>query len=120
MIRIVWPLTVNSLTLNSGGGVSSLPMQTLTFKVYVGDREVMLKDYIVDPELVPFAAYRYRKFAEALGQGEVFKTGNFDAARAIFEDCVARWNDVYSLISLAQMYESGSGVPVTHSSSSAV
>jgi len=40
------------------------------------------------------------------------KTGNFDAARAIFEDCVARWNDVYSLISLAQMYESGSGVPV--------
>ncbi|MCQ4297311.1 SEL1-like repeat protein [Pseudomonas stutzeri] len=38
------------------------------------------------------------------------KTGNFDAARAIFEDCVARWNDVYSLISLAQMYESGNGV----------
>jgi len=38
------------------------------------------------------------------------KTGNFDAAKAIFEDCVARWNDVYSLISLAQMYESGSGV----------
>lgn len=38
------------------------------------------------------------------------KTGNYDAARAIFEDCVARWNDVYSLISLAQMYESGSGV----------
>src|SRR5690606_8960115 len=22
------------------------------------------------------------------------KTGNFDAARAIFEDCVVRWNDV--------------------------
>jgi TPR repeat protein len=38
------------------------------------------------------------------------KTGNFDAARQIFEDCVRRWNDVYSLISLAQMYESGSGV----------
>ncbi|AVX12840.1 Sel1 repeat [Streptococcus pneumoniae] len=38
------------------------------------------------------------------------KTGNFDAARQIFEDCVARWNDVYSLISLAQMYESGNGV----------
>ncbi|MDP3365026.1 MAG: sel1 repeat family protein, partial [Pseudomonas sp.] len=37
------------------------------------------------------------------------KTGNFDAARQIFEDCVARWNDVYSLISLAQMYESGNG-----------
>ncbi len=40
------------------------------------------------------------------------KTGNFDAARAIFEDCMARWNDIYSMISLAQMYESGSGVPV--------
>ncbi|MBK3867199.1 sel1 repeat family protein [Pseudomonas stutzeri] len=38
------------------------------------------------------------------------KTGNFEAAKAIFEDCVKRWNDVYSLISLAQMYESGSGV----------
>ncbi len=40
------------------------------------------------------------------------KTGNFDAARQIFEDCIARWNDVYSMIWLAQMYESGSGVPV--------
>ena len=38
------------------------------------------------------------------------KTGNFEAAKAIFEDCVARWNDVYSMISLAQMYESGNGV----------
>jgi TPR repeat protein len=39
------------------------------------------------------------------------KTGNFEAAKQIFEDCVRRWDDVYSLISLAQMYESGSGVP---------
>ena len=38
------------------------------------------------------------------------KTGNFKAAKAIFEDCVARWNDVYSLIWLAQMYENGNGV----------
>lgn len=38
------------------------------------------------------------------------KTGNFDAARQIFEDCVRRWDDIYSMISLAQMYESGSGV----------
>lgn len=38
------------------------------------------------------------------------KTGNFDAARKIFEDCVRRWDDIYSMISLAQMYESGSGV----------
>lgn len=40
------------------------------------------------------------------------KTGNFDAAKQIFEDCIARWDDVYSMIWLAQMYESGSGVPV--------
>ncbi|MGE6661203.1 tetratricopeptide repeat protein [Pseudomonas sp. NPDC077408] len=40
------------------------------------------------------------------------KTGNFEVAKQIFEDCVARWNDVYSMIWLAQMYESGSGVPV--------
>jgi TPR repeat protein len=38
------------------------------------------------------------------------KTGNFDAAKQIFEDCVRRWEDIYSMISLAQMYESGSGV----------
>lgn len=38
------------------------------------------------------------------------KTGNFDAARQIFEDCIRRWDDIYSMISLAQMYESGSGV----------
>lgn len=38
------------------------------------------------------------------------KTGNFAAAKAIFEDCVARWNDIYSLIWLAQMYENGNGV----------
>lgn len=38
------------------------------------------------------------------------KTGNFSTARQIFEDCVARWNDVYSMIWLAQMYENGNGV----------
>ncbi len=48
------------------------------------------------------------------------KTGNFEAAKAIFEDCVARWNDVYSLISLAQMYESGSGVERDLSKSAAL
>ncbi|MCW3147863.1 sel1 repeat family protein [Stutzerimonas stutzeri] len=48
------------------------------------------------------------------------KTGNFEAAKAIFEDCVTRWNDVYSLISLAQMYESGSGVTKDLSKSAAL
>lgn len=38
------------------------------------------------------------------------KTGNHEAAIRIFEDCIQRWNDVYSMIWLAQMYESGSGV----------
>lgn len=38
------------------------------------------------------------------------KTGNYSTARQIFEDCVARWNDVYSMIWLAQMYENGNGV----------
>lgn len=40
------------------------------------------------------------------------KTGNHEAAMQIFEDCIHRWNDVYSMIWLAQMYESGSGMPV--------
>jgi TPR repeat protein len=39
------------------------------------------------------------------------KTGDHAAAMQIFNDCIARWNDVYSMIWLAQMYESGSGVP---------
>ena len=39
------------------------------------------------------------------------KTGDHRAAIAIFEDCIARWNDVYSMIWLAQIYESGIAVP---------
>jgi len=39
------------------------------------------------------------------------KTGNHAAAIKIFEDCIRRWNDVYSMIWLAQIYESGIGVP---------
>lgn len=39
------------------------------------------------------------------------KTGNHQAAIQIFEDCIARWNDVYSMIWLAQIYETGIGVP---------
>ncbi|MCC6075806.1 tetratricopeptide repeat protein [Pseudomonas sp. GCM10022188] len=39
------------------------------------------------------------------------KTGDHAAALKIFNDCIERWNDVYSMIWLAQMYEAGSGVP---------
>ena len=39
------------------------------------------------------------------------KTGDHGAAVAIFEDCIRRWNDVYSMIWLAQLYETGVGVP---------
>ncbi len=39
------------------------------------------------------------------------KTGDHEAARQIFEDCIRRWNDVYSMIWLADIYENGSGVP---------
>lgn len=39
------------------------------------------------------------------------KTGDHAAALKIFNDCIERWNDVYSMIWMAQMYESGSGVP---------
>jgi len=38
------------------------------------------------------------------------KTGDHQAAIAIFEDCIARWNDVYSMLWLAQIYEAGVGV----------
>ncbi|WP_448205854.1 tetratricopeptide repeat protein [Azospirillum sp. sgz302134] len=39
------------------------------------------------------------------------KTGDHVAAARIFEDCIRRWNDVYSMIWLADLYESGLGVP---------
>lgn len=38
------------------------------------------------------------------------KTGDHAAAIRIFEDCIRRWNDVYSMIWLAQIYETGIGV----------
>ncbi|WP_415897265.1 tetratricopeptide repeat protein [Neptuniibacter sp. QD72_48] len=38
------------------------------------------------------------------------KTGDHQAAIAIFEDCIDRWNDVYSMLWLAQIYEAGVGV----------
>ena len=39
------------------------------------------------------------------------KVGDHGAAIRIFEDCIARWEDVYSMIWLAMMYENGTGVP---------
>ena len=38
------------------------------------------------------------------------KTGDHRAAIRIFEDCIERWNDVYSMLWLAQIYEAGVGV----------
>ncbi|WP_217895660.1 tetratricopeptide repeat protein [Oceanospirillum sanctuarii] len=39
------------------------------------------------------------------------KTGDHAAAIKIFEDCINRWEDVYSMIWLAQIYEAGVAVP---------
>ncbi len=39
------------------------------------------------------------------------KTGDHLAAIRIFEDCIQRWDDVYSMINLAHIYENGMGVP---------
>lgn len=39
------------------------------------------------------------------------KTGDHASAIRIFEDCIARWNDVYSMIWLAQILETGIGIP---------
>lgn len=39
------------------------------------------------------------------------KTGDHASAVRIFEDCIRRWNDVYSMIWLSELYESGLGVP---------
>lgn len=37
------------------------------------------------------------------------KTGDHSSAILIFEDCIRRWDDVYSMIWLAQIYETGIG-----------
>lgn len=39
------------------------------------------------------------------------KVGDHNAAIAIFEDCITRWESVYSMIWLAQIYDTGIGVP---------
>ena len=39
------------------------------------------------------------------------KAGDHQAAIAIFEDCIARWNSVYAMIWLAQIYDTGVAVP---------
>ena len=38
------------------------------------------------------------------------KTGDHAAAIQIFDDCIRRWNDVFSMIGLAQMYDTGIGI----------
>lgn len=38
------------------------------------------------------------------------KTGDHETTIRIFEDCIKRWNSVYSMISLAQIYEIGVAV----------
>jgi len=38
------------------------------------------------------------------------KAGNHEAAITIFEDCIKRWDSVYSMIWLAQIYETGVAV----------
>jgi len=38
------------------------------------------------------------------------KTGDHASAIQIFEDCIERWQDAYSYIGLAQIYETGVGV----------
>lgn len=39
------------------------------------------------------------------------KNGDHAAAVAIFEDCIRRWNDVYSMIWLSQILDTGVGRP---------
>ncbi len=56
---------------------SGAPMQTLSFRVYHPDgREAVVKDYIVNPSTL----FKLKRFAVAIGQGEDFKAGTFQAA----------------------------------------
>ena len=55
-------------------GSSGAPMLTVTFKVYNGDKERTLKDYIVNPSTL----FKLKKLAVALGEGVAFGLGKFD------------------------------------------
>lgn len=57
------------------------PMLKLVWRVYADTRETLLTDYIVDPLNTPFAAYRLKKLAEALGEAKAFESGTFDALK---------------------------------------
>ena len=48
------------------------------------------------------------------------KTGDHAAAIRIFEDCIQRWNDVFSMIGLAQMYDTGIGIRLDPARSTAL
>lgn len=55
-------------------GSSGAPMLTVTFKVYNGDKERTIKDYIVNPSTL----FKLKKLAVAIGEGVAFGLGQFD------------------------------------------
>lgn len=78
-----------------------LPLALLSPAVLAGETSDLSYESYIDSDKRIKCLYGYA--AE--------KTGNHEAAMQIFEDCIERWNDVYSMIWLAQMYEAGSGMP---------
>lgn len=64
---------------------SGNPMEVVTIEVFPSGREsTKLKEYFVEGQ--DFAAYKYRKLAEAIGKGDEFKAGKFQAADNIGEN----------------------------------
>lgn len=53
-------------------------MEVVTFEVYTDTGSVKLKEYFVEGQ--SFAAFKYKRMAQALGKEEEFKAGTFQAA----------------------------------------
>ncbi|MFN8995537.1 MAG: hypothetical protein ACK5X3_17985 [Pseudomonadota bacterium] len=68
----------NTLTSKAGN-----EMEKVTFTIYTENGERQLSTYFVNSNK---ALWRYRKLAEALGQGEEFKSGRFEASNFVGEN----------------------------------
>lgn len=69
-----YPATIESTEM--GKTKKGAPMQTVIFKVYGGKRTISVREFFH-----PASTWKYKGLARALGEGDNFDEGNFDAAK---------------------------------------
>lgn len=81
-------------------------LETISSKDTVSDKDVDSREH---SDLSYTEQVNSNKRIKCLYGYAADKTGDHATAIRIFEDCIRRWEDVYSMIWLAQIYESGVG-----------